>query len=596
MSEQRRMIGGALTGGAALLLLAAGCSDPLALFQERPEDLAKRLPAERLQGAPGLDIEQFHKLPMPTEDRSPEAMVAKAAKEVREAVAAARAPGEKKVDWSLEQTRALAVANNLDLKVSLVDPAIAEQVVEQERSKFDQVFRPGVNTFKTDRPNTNSTAVTQVTGVSGTALLDIPLRTGGTLTVGGDLGFEKANNPFVSFDSTYNTRFLSSLSLPLMRGSGRDVNNASIKIAGYEADIASAGTRLQITGILAEVERAYWRLVSVRKQLDVAKQQFELANTLLERAKRRADAGDAAQIEVIRAQSGLASRVDAVIRAETAVLVQQRGLKRLVADPSMPVESPEMITPTTPPNLWAYELPPADLLKLAQANRMELLQSELQLLSDGLNIDLASDATRPLINMLASYDTSGAKNDFSSSVSQVIQGHFQSYAVGIDGQIPLGNGAAEAGLRRAILVRMRTLATLDSRRETVKQEVLDALDRVESAWQRITSSQLASLLATRTLEAESRQFDRGARTSTDVLDAATSLADAQTSEVLAIGEYRIALVDLAVATGTVLGSAGVSWQPVAAPPLSGDRWKGLRPAGEPANTYKPGEGYGSDAP
>ncbi len=104
------------------------------------------------------------------------------------------------------------------------------------------------------------------------------------------------------------------------------------------------------------------------------------------------------------------------------------------------------------------------------------------------------------------------------------------------------------------------------------------------------------MLAARTLEAESRQFDRGARTSTDVLDAATSLADAQSAEVLAIGDYRISLVDLAVATGTVLGSAGVNWDETPVPPLSGDRWGGWRPVGEPTPTKSGVNGGGTREP
>jgi outer membrane protein TolC len=272
-----------------------------------------------------------------------------------------------------------------------------------------------------------------------------------------------------------------------------------------------------------------------------------------------------------------------VITAETAVLVQQRALKRLSNDPQTPVDGGTLIVPTTQPALAEYDLKSQALLPLAEANRMELLQGELQVLSDSLNIDLASDATRPVLNLLAAYDTTGAKEKFTSSVHQLSSMHFQSYSIGIDGRMPLGNGQAEAALRRAILTRMRTIGTLESRKQTVQQEVLDAVDRVASAWERIVASQLASLLAGRTLEAESRQFDRGARTSTDVLNAAADLADAQSSEVRAIADYRIALVDLAVATGTVLGSAKVEWEEAPAPPLSGSRWSGLRPV-EPAKT------------
>jgi outer membrane protein TolC len=247
----------------------------------------------------------------------------------------------------------------------LVDPAIARQTEEFERSKFDAVFRPSLSTFKTDRPSTNSTNVTQVKGVNAGAGIDIPLRTGGTLSVDATAGYQSADNPFVTFGDSYTVQIRPSLSLPLMQGFGRDVNTASIKIAGYQADIAAAGTRLQIIGILAETERTYWRLVAARQEMEVRKKQFDLAQTQLDRAKRKVDAGDLPQIEVTRAQSGLASRVDAVITAETAVLVQQRALKRLSNDPQTPVDGGTLIVPTTQPELAEYDLKPQGLLPLA---------------------------------------------------------------------------------------------------------------------------------------------------------------------------------------------------------------------------------------
>ena len=77
------------------------------------------------------------------------------------------------------------------------------------------------------------------------------------------------------------------------------------------------------------------------------------------------------------------------------------------------------------------------------------------------------------------------------------------------------------------------------------------------------SSALASrqraILAARTLKAEERQNELGLQTSTEVLDAQTKLADAQSSEVRALAEYQIALVDVAFASGNLLGAAAVQW-------------------------------------
>lgn len=564
-----------LVAGGVLAVCCAGCADPMGVFQERPGDLAPRLGAERVGAVQGLNVERFRREPEPAADLSSEALVGRAL-----GAGAGQGAGAATLEWSLEQVRAGALAANLDVRASLIDPAVAGQAESAERAKFDAVFRPSVRAGKTDRASNNSTSVSQVRSGGVGLDVDIPLRTGGVLTLGGTGDYAEIDNPFVTFGDSYSLRLAPSLSLPLMRGSGRAVNSASIKVAGYRADIASAGTRLQVTGVLAEAERAYWRLAGFRQELEVRKKQFELARAQLERAERRARAGDAPEIEVTRAQSGVASRVEDVIRAETSVLIGQRALKRLVNAPGAPVEESAVVVTTTPPELARYGLEAGPLVALAEQNRMELLQSELQLLVDALEIDLAADATRPLVNVLAQYDISSSREKLDDSLQQLVRRRFQSYSVGVSGEVPLSNARAEAELRRAVLARMGTLATLEARRQAVKAEVLDAMDRVESAWQRIVAAQQAAVLAARTLEAESRQFDRGARTSTDVLDAAASLADAQSAEVRAVADYRIALVDLAVATGTVLGGAGVSWEEVPTPALSGDRWNGLRPAGE----------------
>ena len=67
--------------------------------------------------------------------------------------------------------------------------------------------------------------------------------------------------------------------------------------------------------------------------------------------------------------------------------------------------------------------------------------------------------------------------------------------------------------------------------------------------------------ATRDLDVERRLFEAGEqnRTTTEVLNAAARLADAQSSEVQAIAAHQISLVDVAFTTGTLLGYGRVRW-------------------------------------
>ena len=72
--------------------------------------------------------------------------------------------------------------------------------------------------------------------------------------------------------------------------------------------------------VIALADRVYWRLYAARQELEVRKQQHELANTQLERAKRRLEAGEDAEIEVTRAEAGVAEGLEAIIIVLFAVL------------------------------------------------------------------------------------------------------------------------------------------------------------------------------------------------------------------------------------------------------------------------------------
>jgi outer membrane protein TolC len=239
-----------------------------------------------------------------------------------------------------------------------------------------------------------------------------------------------------------------------------------------------------------------------------------------------------------------------------------------VGDPGAPVDAPVNVQTSTPPEAQAFDLPAQPLLDMAMANRTELLQTELELIVDALQIEQAQDATRPGLTATADYNFDGVGTEARRALRRVLNADFQTWSIGLAGEVPLeGNLGAQARLRQAMLTRAQRLASEQSQRQSVRQEVLDAIDRVNSAWQRILAAQQSALLAGETLDAERRQFEAGLRTSTDVLSAASSLADAQSQEVRALTDHRVALVDLAVATGTVLGAAGITWSHLPEPPL-----------------------------
>ena len=281
----------------------------------------------------------------------------------------------------------------------------------------------------------------------------------------------------------------------------------------------------------------------------------------LQLAQRKANAGEVPEIEVIRAESGVASSLEGILVAETILLRRRRNLKRILNRADLPLQSPTAFVLTSDPDPVYLDLDPVALGEYAIQNRMEMLELELRLAIDASNIDFEKNAALPLFTLDYSYNINGLTNSYGNAFDQVSDRGFTGWSLGVTGEIPIGNEAAKARVHRAILIRLQRLATTDQRRLAILQEVYDAVDLLNQEWQRILAARQAVILAARTLEGERRQFEVGIRTSTDVLDAAARLADAQSSEVRALTDYELARVDIAFGTGTLLGFDRVHWEP-----------------------------------
>ncbi|MBN2130579.1 MAG: TolC family protein, partial [Sedimentisphaerales bacterium] len=348
----------------------------------------------------------------------------------------------------------------------------------------------------------------------------------------------------------------------LWRGAGSRINTQSIRIAGHQWNIVSARTKLTAIYLLANADVTYWRLYAARKELDVRREQYKLAQDQLSHAKKKVAAGSAPKIEIVRADAGLSSRLEAVINAETAVQDWARELRRLMNDKDMPLESQMDIVPETEPNPLGLDLDAQELVRQALANRMDVLQLEQSLTIDDLNIELARNATRPNLTLSYTYTARTSNNTVSEAFRDLTSHSADSHAIGISAAIPLGNRAAKARLQSARLARIQDLADRERLEQGVRQDVYDAVSDLDKNWRRILAAEQGVTAAYRDYQVEQSQFQLGRRTSTDVLYAATRLADAQLSRIRSFADYEVAQINLARATGTLLGYGHVTLEPI----------------------------------
>jgi len=470
----------------------------------------------------------------------------------------------RELELTLEQCRALTMENNLDLKVQLISPSIAAERVSEEEARFEAVFFSNMGYAKTDTPvaTTWDIAGSKVDYSYTDLGVRVPLRTGGTITFDLVDSRSKTDSIFPTFNPSYSSDLSVSISQPLLRNAGKRANTYAIRIAEYERQITDARTKLEVIRVIAAVDRVYWRLYAARRELEVRKKEYDLAKAQLEQARRFVLSGERSQIEIIRAEAGAAQRLEAIIVAENNLSDRERELKRILNKAGLKMQTPTVLIPGTAPDPIHYELAKQRLVASSIENRMEMLELELQIAEDVSTIGYMRNQALPLVTMDYTYNMNGLGATKDDSFDLLFDKRFEDHRLGLQLLVPLGNEAAKSRLRQAFYQRRQRLATRDSRSALIEIEVLNAIDQLEANWQRILASRQNAILAGRLFEAEKRQFELGLRTSTDVLDAQTKFADAQSAEILALAEYQIALVDLGYATGTLLGAAKVQWEPI----------------------------------
>jgi outer membrane protein TolC len=462
------------------------------------------------------------------------------------------------LEVSIEQCRAWTLENNLGLRVALIEPEIAETFVSEEDARFESVFRTRASVSDADPGQAEVFRDQFIRPVDINPSVDVPLRSGGTL--GFALPFSRRET-FSSFpdDDRYAADIDFTLRQPLLRNAGRRANTHAIRIAALGSQIAQARTKLEVIRQIAAADRAYWLLYEAQQRLEVRHDQYRRAWKQLDEADERLRGKVGPKIEVVRAEAGVSRRLESIIRAELGVRDAQRTLKRVLNVAGVDVESPTTLVLTSDPDPVRFELDPQTLIAASLDERVELLELELQLAQDLSTIDFAENQKLPLFSVDYIYRIHGAGSSPGDSVESAFGWDGWGWEVALNAEIPIGNEAAEARLHRAVLTRLQRLATRSDREQAVKEEVLGALDNLEAAWQRIRAAIQTVYAEELNYEAEYGEYQLGLRNSTDVLDAEDRLAEAKIAEIAAIVDYQIAQVDLAFATGMLLGAAKVSW-------------------------------------
>jgi outer membrane protein len=367
------------------------------------------------------------------------------------------------------------------------------------------------------------------------------------------------------------------LTQPLLRGFGRDVNLRYLKIARIDEKISRLGFYQQLISTVYGISRLYYDLVSLNENVQVKRENLTAARKLLEDDKAQLEQGTLAPLDVTQAQALVTSSQLDLIQAEGLVRQQEVILKsqlsrRGTADPSL---ASFPIIPTDPIVVPEKDdLQPVEALAAtAMTTRPDLAEAALQVESGRISVNASQNQVRPELDITANFQTRGSSESPFTVVGTPGTGLITSpadlggaglrlsrvYQAGIQFNLPLRNRAAQADAARDILQLRQAEARTQRVENEVREEVENALIALQTARTALQAASESRVYQDQLVKAETDRLSVGASTNFLVIQQESYLAQARSTEVAARSVWIKARVALDRAVGDLLEKNNISF-------------------------------------
>lgn len=459
-------------------------------------------------------------------------------------------------ELSVEQAVVLALSRNRDLAVAQYTPVIVGAFEQIERGVFDpEVF--GQVEFAREESVETARATGSQFGVRGNDSAGVAgVRQ--TLPTGTDIELAATQDRSISnrAPEQQSARIGLTVTQALLRGFGPAVNLASVRQA--ELDTAASYFELRgfVEALLAETEIAYWQYLLAERKIEIFERSLEVARQQSEQVEDRIEVGVLAPTEAAAARSEAALREQALIDARSELEAARLQLLRRMDAPMQRTDA--SIVPTSSPATDGEELGAIhERIALARRLRPDLNEARLRLDQNRLETIRTRNGLLPRLDLFVALGKTGYADTFPDSFRE-LDGPTYDAGVGVALSHYLGNETAEGFHRAAIAGREQASAAVANLAQLVELDVSLALNDARRAREQIAATITTRELQEATAAAEQERFDVGSSTALLVAQAQRDLLAAQIAEVEAVTNYRIALVELYLAEGSLLERRGIS--------------------------------------
>ena len=437
----------------------------------------------------------------------------------------------------LESALTLADVINLALYANRSRTSSAYNVESQKfslgavESQFEWKLIPGVNASATD----------------------------GTSSVGAEVTVEKkfAPGPIAALSpkiarnyddddiEDYSGEFGISLTVPLLRGFGSEINLNSVRTAEYTLRTAHRSHYLVKVNTVLETVAAVYNIVQQRELVNLYQVQTESFKGHVVMARAREKIGLATSIDVYRAEIRLKDAQDSLSRAREALRSAGDRLKIVLATPME--QAMQVVAPLT---YQPLDITLEEAVATALQNRVELNQIDDEIEQARRASRLAKNNLFPQLDLVANYTRSGSDDQFSRSMRL----DEDSWSINLTSTTDWSRKSEKASYQKALLTVKTTKLNRLTRIDGIKRDVRQYFDAVLKAEERMQIRNEQIDQAKGKLALAKTKFSHGMANNFDVIEAETELQEARANFLVAKIEYIVGMYRLRAGMGTLIES------------------------------------------
>lgn len=386
---------------------------------------------------------------------------------------------------------------------------------------------------------------------------------------------ETSNSPFSLLNPTLNTYYRVLFNQQLLAGFGLGPNLRFLRIAKNNQKISDEAFKLQVATTVTQIANMYWDLVEAYEDEQVKSRSLDFAQQTLDSGRKQLELQAIPAMDVMKSEAEVANREQDLTIAKTTLQFQELLIKNALTknldDPileAMPVHPTDSTTITQTSDAGSTE----DLIAQALRDRIELVESDIDLENRHISRDAARNALLPQLSATGFYGGTGlaglqnplsttgstAPLGFGGAIGNAFNNNAPDYFVGLSLNIPLRNRVAKSDQYRSELESRQAELRLQQLKKQIRIEVRNAQYALVQSKARVEAAKKARDLADKTFDITGKEQQLGSGSNFQTLTARRDLAAAESALVAAMTAYQKAEIEVHRSVGDTLDSYSIS--------------------------------------